>query len=310
MLGFCDINSFDPVILAGAKPKQAYNSFENEQVFELIKAMFGPERDPLINANDFNIKIPTDNQPYFFQFLRLKKIAQQWQTLGDRAAFLELGYLIVLVTVVQVFILAFVLIILPLFKIGFKAGKKTWVLFYFSGLGLGFMFLEIVLIKYLVRFLGHPIYAVAAVITVMLLCSGLGSLYSSRLMPTKKTVLGITALISSLILVYVLLFGVVLTQTEGWPIWAKIVITIVSIGIPAFLMGMPFPLGLQLVSKNQQQLVPWAWGINGCVSVISTSLATIIAVEAGFTTVMLLASGAYLMAFISLLSFYPRNYIS
>lgn len=304
--GFCDVNSFDPVLLSGYEPKVAYNSFENELVFELISGMFGPERDQLIKTNDFNIKIPTDNQPYFFQFLRLKNMALQWQTLGERAAFLELGYLIVLVTVLQVFILAFLLIILPLFKLGFKGGKKTWVLLYFSGLGLGYMFLEIVLIKYLVRFLGHPIYAVAAVITVMLLFSGLGSLYSSRLRLDKKTVGRITALISSLIVVYVLLFGFVLGQTEGWALWAKIVITIISIGIPAFLMGMPFPMGLQLVSKKQQHLVPWAWGINGCVSVISTSLATIIAVEVGFTTVMLLASGAYLMAFLSLLPLSPK----
>jgi hypothetical protein len=302
VIRFCDSLSFDPVLLPGSEYKEAYNSFENEQVFELIRGMFGPERDQLIKANDFNIKIPTDNRPYFFQFLRLKNMARQWQTLGERAAFLELGYLIVLVTVLQVFILAFVLIILPLFKLGFKGGKKTWVLFYFSGLGLGYMFLEIVLIKYLISFLGHPIYAVATVITVMLLFSGLGSLYSSRLQLNKKTVRRITFVISILILIYVLLFGFVLRQTEGWSIWAKLLITIVSIGIPAFLMGMPFPMGLQLVSKKQQQLVPWAWGINGCISVISTSLATIIAVESGFTAVMLLASAAYLMASLSLLS--------
>ena len=304
---FCDTHSFDPVLLAGAERKEAYNRIENEQVFELIRAMFGPKRDALIKANDFNIKIPTDNQPYFFQFLRLKNLAGQWEILGERAAFLELGYLIVLVTVLQVFILAFVLIILPLFKLGFKGGNKTWVLLYFSGLGLGYMFLEIVLIKHLVRFLGHPIYAVATVITVMLLCSGLGSLYSSRLQLNKKTVHRITSLISSLIVVYVLLFGFVLRSTEGWAIWAKLLITIVSIGIPAFLMGMPFPMGLQLVSKKQQHLVPWAWGINGCVSVISTSLATIIAVEAGFTAVMLLAAAAYLMASLSLLCYPLRN---
>jgi hypothetical protein len=300
VIRFCDTHSFDPVLLPGAAHREANNSFENEQVFELIRAMFEPERDQLIEANDFNIKIPTDNQPYFFQFLRLKNMARQWQTLGERATFLELGYLIVLVTVLQVFILAFLLIILPLFKLGFKGGKKAWVLFYFSGLGLGYMFMEIVLIKYLVSFLGHPIYAVATVITVMLLFSGLGSLYSSRLQLHKKTVGRITALISSMILIYIVLFGFVLGQTEGWSIEAKLLITIVSIGIPAFFMGMPFPMGLQLVSKKQQHLVPWAWGINGCISVISTSLATIIAVEAGFTAVMLLASIAYLMASIAM----------
>jgi hypothetical protein len=42
--------------------------------------------------------------------------------------------------------------------------------------------------------------------------------------------------------------------------------------------------------------VPWAWGINGCLSVLSTALATIIAVEAGFTAVFLLAAAAYVTA--------------
>jgi hypothetical protein len=78
------------------------------------------------------------------------------------------------------------------------------------------------------------------------------------------------------------------------------VITAFLIGIPAFFMGMPFPMGLQLVNKKQEHLVPWAWGINGCVSVISTSLATIIAVETGFVTVMLLACGAYFISFLSI----------
>ncbi len=297
---FCDSMSFDPVILGDFEPEEAFNSFENEQTFELVRSMFGPQRDRIIESNDFNLMIPTDNRPYFFQFLRLKNMAKQWQTLGERAAFLELGYLIVLVTVIQVFVLAFVLIILPLFRLGFKGGQKAWILFYFSGLGLGYMFLEIVLIKYLVRFLGHPIYAVAMVITVMLLFSGLGSLYSSGFRLKASTVRKITVLISSIILIYALVFGFVLGLTESWPVWGKIVITAFLIGIPAFFMGMPFPMGLQLVNKKQEHLVPWAWGINGCVSVISTSLATIIAVETGFVTVMLLACGAYFISFLSI----------
>ncbi|MCA0931798.1 hypothetical protein LCM02_04990 [Lutimonas saemankumensis] len=301
VIHFCDSNGFDPVLLSGSEPvEENNNSFEDEEVFELIRGMFGPERDQLIQANDFNIKIPTDNRPYFFQFLKLKNIGSQWKQLGERAAFLELGYLIVIVTQVQVLLLALVLIILPLFKLGFKGGNKAWVLLYFSGLGLGYMFLEIVLIKHLVRFLGHPIYAVATVISVMLLCSGLGSLYSSRLKVGKKVLRNTTTLIGSIILIYVFLFGFILGQTEGWPPAAKLVITLIAIGIPAFFMGMPFPMGLKLLGKTQEHLVPWAWGINGCVSVISTSLATIIAVEAGFNAVMILACLAYLISFLSL----------
>ena len=139
----------------------------------------------------------------------------------------------------------------------------------------------------------------ATVISVMLLCSGLGSLYSSRLELSKKLLRRVTASIGIIIIVYVLFFGYLLNQTEGWPIMLRLILTLVSIGIPAFLMGMPFPMGLKLLSKQQEHLVPWAWGINGCLSVISTSVATIIAVETGFTMVMILACVAYLIAFLS-----------
>lgn len=296
---FCEAEGFDLALRPSKEGMEAYNSFEDEDSFELIRAMFGPGHDQLIKAYDFNISIPTDDKPYFYQFLKIRRMAKQWKQLGTRAAFLELGYLIVLVTLLQVVLLAFVLIIVPLFELGLKGGQKAWVLFYFSGLGLGYMFLEIVLIKYFVRFLGHPIYAVATVISIMLVSSGLGSLYSSKLALKENKLIRLTGLISGLILVYALGLGFVLAETEGWSIGAKLLITALTIGLPGFFMGMPFPMGLQLVDKKQEQQVPWAWGINGCVSVISTSLATVIAVEFGFTAVLLLAAGAYLLAFFS-----------
>jgi hypothetical protein len=58
-------------------------------------------------------------------------------------------------------------------------------------------------------------------------------------------------------------------------------------------MGLPFPAGLGLLAKNNENLIPWAWGINGCFSVISTALASLIAVAFGFLTVMLIAALAY-----------------
>jgi hypothetical protein len=40
-------------------------------------------------------------------------------------------------------------------------------------------------------------------------------------------------------------------------------------------------------------LVPWAWAINGCASVISAVLATLLAIHFGFAAVMLAAIGVY-----------------
>jgi hypothetical protein len=84
-----------------------------------------------------------------------------------------------------------------------------------------------------------------------------------------------------------------LQQTIHLPLIIKLFIVLVLIAPPAFFMGMPFPAGLSKLSKLNEEAVPWAWGINGCVSVISTALATIIAVEMGFMWVMLFAAFAY-----------------
>ncbi|MCH9006138.1 MAG: hypothetical protein IH838_12735, partial [Proteobacteria bacterium] len=64
----------------------------------------------------------------------------------------------------------------------------------------------------------------------------------------------------------------------------------------AFCMGMPFPIGLSRVANNIPDFIPWAWGINGFASVISATLATLLAIEFGFTAVVLLALGLYMGA--------------
>jgi hypothetical protein len=61
----------------------------------------------------------------------------------------------------------------------------------------------------------------------------------------------------------------------------------------AFCMGMPFPIGLNRVANSVPDFIPWAWGINGFASVISVSLATLLAIEFGFTAVVLFALGFY-----------------
>ncbi len=219
---------------------------------------------------------------------------------GEKSTvFIELGYFIVVITLIQVIILAVLFIILPLFRLGWKGGSKSWVAVYFTALGFGYMFLEIVFIKYFVLYLGHPIYSVATVISVMLISSGLGSYYSSKYKTEQKYLLKITGIITIFILIYSFLIGSFLSSTVGLTFVLKIFLTIVIIAIPSFFMGMPFPLGLKIVDQIKKSNVPWAWGINGCVSVISTSLAAILVVEMGFKFVMLFAALAYSIAFIS-----------
>jgi hypothetical protein len=80
---------------------------------------------------------------------------------------------------------------------------------------------------------------------------------------------------------------------------AKIILSFIWIAPPAFFMGMPFPLGLKMLSFSNESQIPWAWGINGVFSVVSAVLATIIAVELGFVWVMIFAIGGYLIVLIT-----------
>jgi len=60
-----------------------------------------------------------------------------------------------------------------------------------------------------------------------------------------------------------------------------------------FCMGMPFPMALAKISQSAPALIPWIWGINGCASVISAILATLIAMQFGFTVLIFLAIALY-----------------
>jgi hypothetical protein len=63
------------------------------------------------------------------------------------------------------------------------------------------------------------------------------------------------------------------------------------------LMGIPFPLGISVLGPAAPRLIPWAWAINGCFSVLSPVLAVMLALSAGFQTVLLTGAAMYLLAF-------------
>jgi hypothetical protein len=59
---------------------------------------------------------------------------------------------------------------------------------------------------------------------------------------------------------------------------------------------MPFPLGLFRLASQAPADIPWAWGINGCASVLSALLAALLAVHLGFSAVLILAAALYAAA--------------
>lgn len=305
---FCGRMNFDPVILPNLPQyeREIFNLLQDNSFYVLIdKILSSPEkRESVYNDYQFNVKPATDNQPYYSQFLLWKSIPLLADLFGNQSvAFFEVGYLLLYITFIQIIILAFLFIIVPLFKIGFKGGNKFRTLIYFSGLGLGYMFIEIILIQRFTLYFGNVIYAAASVVCLMLVSSGIGSFVSQKINLNTRSLIIILSIIIASLTIYTLFLSYLLKLTIGYELTTKIFLSTLIIAPPAFFMGMPFPLGLRSLALKNEIQIPWAWGINGMFSVIASVLAMIIAIEIGFVWVMVFAIGAYSMS----LSIYFRN---
>ena len=75
-------------------------------------------------------------------------------------------------------------------------------------------------------------------------------------------------------------FAVALAVGAAWPPLARAGARRCSTIAPlAFAMGLPFPLGLARLARDAPAFVPWAWGLNGCASVIAAIAALLLAIE-------------------------------
>lgn len=301
---FCNQMNFDPVLLPGIRDeeRERFNNLQDKSIYSMFDSIFESKasREKLYAEYPFNIRPATDNKPYFSQFLQWKTLPLLADLFGSQSVpFFEVGYLILYLTFIQISALAVLLVLIPLFKIGFKEGNKLRILLYFSGLGLGYLFIEIILIQRFTLYFGNVIYAATLVVCLMLVSSGFGSLVSQKITPKPYRIIVIVSLIIISLIIYTLFLSGWLKTTIGFSLTVKIIFSFLLIAPPAFFMGMPFPLGLRLISSKNDNLIPWAWGINGVFSVVSSVLATIIAVELGFIWVMVCAIGTYTLVILS-----------
>jgi hypothetical protein len=305
---FCNDYFFDPLWLPGLKAveRTLYNAVSDSTFFIYADELLSGDREKLYREYGFHIRPATDDKPYFSQFLRWKSLPHLAGIFGSQTVpFVELGWLIAAVSLLQIFVLAILLILIPLFKIGLQKGYKRWTLFYFGGLGAGYMLLEIVLIQKFVLYFGNPVYAASFIICVMMLASGAGSYYSTRILPTRIKMQQILLIIFLVLLLFTFFLSPLLNSIAGYTDSIKLLISFPIVALPAILMGLPFPLGIRALADKAKKNIPWAWGINGCVSVISASLAALLVVEAGFSTVTLVSAIFYGVSMLSMFFFKP-----
>jgi hypothetical protein len=224
---------------------------------------------------------PTDDSPFFFNMLRLKDLLRGAVPFAVRDVNLQavttLGVLLVIVC-----LLTAVCIVLPLCvraRLSDLAGVRPLLLF-FAAIGFGFMLIEIALMQWLIIFLGHPVYGLSVILFALLVSAGAGSLSIAHV---PSEIIGRTGLKRLALLLVALAMA-------GWALPALLqhfasAITPVRIGVAVGalfplggLMGMAFPLGMQLASQRAALLTPWLWGVNGATSVVASVVAIAIAI--------------------------------
>jgi hypothetical protein len=306
---FCAARSFDVVWFPGirAEDVNVYNQLPAPWYFDGVQALLGPGRADFTRAYAFDIRPATDDRPYFQNFFRWHVLTEAWRA-RDRGgmALLEAGYLLLVTTLVQALLAGLLLILLPLVLFAPLARSPRlvrWQVFaYFAGIGLAFLFVEIAFLQKLMLLVHHPTVALSLVLATFLLGAGAGSAWSSRVPLARSRILLGSAVAGIVLLsaLYGAAFDALIVGLAAWPTPARALLAAGLLAPLAFCMGMPFPLALR---ELDEPLVPWAWAINGCASVVSAALATLLAVDFGFGVVLWIALALYVLV----LLVFPRQ---
>jgi hypothetical protein len=317
---FCEARSFDLSYypgVAGQKRAEVFNdlppvSFGSGEVQSSDHAQDAiADEAPLVLAGlatpsdaAFDLRPVTLDRPGFYNVLKLSQLPN----ILTRLEILpqpEIGGLVNLAVLGQAIVIALLVLLVPLasrgrvHSPGISAPRAAA---YFAALGLGYLFIELYAIDRASFLLNDRTSGFALVLTAMLIFSGLGAMFSGRFAadPGRGIDIAIVASVAWCAAVY-FWQGDALTSLLGETFAVRAMLVIVALAPVSFALGLPFPLGLSRMGK--EGFMPWAWGLNGAFSVVSTPLANLIAWQTGNSVVLISALALYVIAHIA----FPRD---
>ena len=261
----------------------------------------GANVDELQRAYHIDLSPSTDNRPFFFNMITFRGALDNLFS-GNSSYYNNINGFNVLavMSVFYAFISLMVVFFLVLaskiiLKDRLSANNPCWdEIMYFILIGFGFMLIEIGVLQRLALFLGHPTYALSIVLFVLLLASGLGSLttQSTRFyLNAKHRIIFLCAVLGGVIVLSNPLMAATRHMGDGYRIAVAIILLLPS----GFVMGMAFPIGMQMLTvRGKGELAPWFWGMNGVASVVASVLAMLIAIFAGINTSLWAGEACYM----------------
>ncbi len=262
-------------------------------------------RAVLLDSLPYNVSAPTDDQPFFFNFLKWSRLGVAlWQRSDYTFAS---GQLVLLVILIQAALLAAAFVLLPLLRVrtGALAVRPWPYLAYFSALGFGFILIEISYVQRFTLFLGSPVYSLAVIIAAMLVFAACGSFTTGAILQrlsAPRAILLLLAALAAINLLYAATLPAILQAFLGSAFAMRVIVTLLLLAPLAALMGTFLPIGLQVLDRRAPALIPWAWAVNGVTSVVGSILCILLAMVVGFRAVNLLALGIYIAGGLALVS--------
>jgi len=265
------------------------------------------DRKTLIESYPLDVRETRDDRPFFFHFFRwVDLVGVGTREMALRGHTGAIGQLVLGALLGFTIAASIALIFVPLLasnRIALTAKGSLRLAAYFGAVGLGFMFVEISLIQRFVLFLGHPTYAIATILAGLLTSTGLGSFISGRIPASAQRLLLPTFVtMSAIAVLYVFALPPLFEALLGAPRVARVMIALALLLPLGLCLGVFFPSGLRIVSGENPDFIPWAWGVNGGASVVGTILAIVLAITFGFPLVTFAGLGLYALAVLAILS--------
>ena len=250
----------------------------------------GPEAQ-----GDLDLRPTTDDWPFFFLSFRWGSASRLFA--ADASPLLKpIAFL--LVNLAGLAVLALVLIGWPLWRLrgAWRATHGTAAIVgYFAALGAGFILIEIALMQRFTVFLGDPALAVATVLAALLVSSGVGSWAAS----SGRVTVGHATLWIVVVLTFFAspLAPAILRALLPAALPVRLACCVLLVALAGVPMGIPFPTGLKQLAARSGPFVPWAWGINAMLSVVSSLASYLVGMAAGYTAMFCGGIVLYLAAF-------------
>ncbi len=263
---------------------------------DYARLILSTDRERFFERYPLDVRPTTDDRPFFFH---TTKLADQFGVAFGRSMLFGNG-LSALLTLMAISLALVTLFILGPLLVGgepIAARDLRWVA-YFGALGAGFMLIEVALLQRFVLLLGHPVYSLTVTLFSMLLGTGIGSLLGRRVHEhtLARVAAGACAATVAMAALATRVYPVVIASAIAAPRPLRMLLATALILPAGIVMGLPLPTGMRLLAAHRRVLVPWAWGINGALSVVGATLAVFIAMNWGFSATLLAGAGVYLGA--------------